>query len=108
MSLDVGTYAQFLLALVFVLALIGVLALAARRLGLGGALPTSRGQRRLAIVESLPIDGRRRLVLIRRDNIEHLLVLGAGSETVVETRISAPTADFAAAVRSVTRAETSP
>jgi flagellar protein FliO/FliZ len=102
MSFDIGTYAQFLLALVFVLALIGVLALVARRLGLGGALPATRGQRRLAVVESLAIDGRRRLVLVRRDGTEHLLVLGAGSETVIETAIAAPVSGFAAAVRSAT------
>ena len=108
MTIDFGTYAQFLLALLFVLALIGVIALVARRLGLGGPAPVRRADRRLALVESLPIDGRRRLVLVRRDNTEHLLLLGAGSERVVETGIAAPTADFAAAVRHATDTPAAP
>lgn len=49
------------------------------------------GQRkRLAIVESTPLDGRRRLILIRRDGCEHLVILGATGETVVETGITPP------------------
>jgi hypothetical protein len=42
--------------------------------------------RRLTVVESLMLDPRRRLVLIRADGREHLLLLGATSETVVESR----------------------
>ena len=48
MSLE--TYLQFLLALVFVVALIGGLAVLARRVGLGGLAPAGK-QRRLAIVD---------------------------------------------------------
>jgi flagellar protein FliO/FliZ len=95
------SYLQFAAALIFVLALIGVAAFAARRLGLGhAALPTGR-RRRLAIVEVLPLDGRRRLVLLRRDAVEHLVILGPSSETVVESVIAPPIA-FAAAVREQT------
>jgi flagellar protein FliO/FliZ len=83
--MDVGTYAQFVLALVFVLALIGLAALVARRVGLGGA--TSGRSRRLGVVETLALDGRRRLILVRRDNVEHLLVVGSAGETLVERGI---------------------
>lgn len=84
-------YLKFLLALVFVLGLIGLATTAARRMGLGfpvGALKKP-GNRRLSVVEAAPLDGRRRLVLIRRDDTEHLIVLGPNSELVIETGIKA-------------------
>jgi flagellar protein FliO/FliZ len=81
-------YLQFVVALLFVLALIGVATLLARRFGLGHApRPTSR-ERRLAVEEILSLDGKRRLVLIRRDRVEHLVLLGASSEIVVERGIA--------------------
>ena len=78
------TYWRFLLALAFVVALIGVCAWLARRLGLAGRLATTGGKRRLAIVEVLPLDGKRRLVLIKRDEVEHLVLLGHQSDLVIE------------------------
>lgn len=96
--MSMNGYLHFAAALVFVLALIGLAAFAARRLGLGhAALPTGR-RRRLGIVEVLPLDGRRRLVLLRRDAVEHLVILGPSSETVVE-RIAASSAAFVASLR---------
>ena len=111
--MEFTVYLRFIVALIFVLALIGVLAWLARRYGPGGRMAMAPGRnRRLAIVETRPLDGRRRLVLVRRDDVEHLLLLGAGGEVVVETGIpagtDAPPADraeddekggFAAAVR---------
>lgn len=72
--------------------LIGVLAVLARRIGFGypaSAVGRNR-HKRLSIVEVAPVDGRRRLVLVRRDAVEHLLLLGPNSETVVETNIEPP------------------
>ena len=89
--MDLYGYAKFVLALIFVLGLIGLLATLARRLGFG--LPQAqprRGQdRRLALIEVLALDAKRRLVLVRRDNVEHLVILGHEGETVVETGIAA-------------------
>jgi flagellar protein FliO/FliZ len=87
---DLALYGQFALALVFVLALIGLLALGARRLGLGPRMVATRGRRRLAIVEVLTLDPKRRIVLVRRDLTEHLLLLGATHDAVIETGIAAP------------------
>ena len=85
------TYLRFLLALVFVLALIGLAAWLARRFGLAGAMPVQRGrQRRLTMVDTLAVDGKRRLVLVRRDDVEHLILLGTGPEVVVESGIAPP------------------
>jgi len=89
---DLDTYFRFLIGLVFVLGLILTLAWAARRLNLiPGAIKLAKsGQRRLAIVEISAVDAKHRLVLVRRDNVEHLLLLGPTSESIVETGIIPP------------------
>jgi hypothetical protein len=43
--------------------------------------------RRLSVVEASSVDGRRRLVLIRRDNVEHLIMTGGPVDVVIETGI---------------------
>ncbi|HFB2047884.1 MAG TPA: hypothetical protein TECP_00228 [Hyphomicrobiaceae bacterium MAG_BT-2024] len=45
-------------------------------------------ERRLDVVDQLTIDGRRRLVLVRRDNKEHLIMTGGPADVVIETNIS--------------------
>ena len=87
--MDYIDYFRFLFALIFAIALIALLALVARRAGFGYtmALNKESNTRRLEIVETASVDGRRRLVLVRRDNVEHLLIIGQNSETVIETKI---------------------
>jgi flagellar protein FliO/FliZ len=82
--MDFDIYWRFALALAFVILLILACAYVARRLGLGGRLVASGGRRRLAILEVLPLDGKRRLVLLKRDGVEHLLLLGLNSDLVIE------------------------
>lgn len=92
--MDPMDYAQFLFALIFVLGLIGLAAYLLRRFGPGGAVQARArrgGARRLSLIDTLPLDPRRRLVLVRRDGREHLLLLGAQNDTVVETDIESPT-----------------
>src|SRR5439155_391738 len=49
---------------------------------------TQRGRMpRLAVIDAAAVDGRRRLVLVRRDNVEHLLMIGGPSDIVVEPNI---------------------
>lgn len=97
--MDFGTTTmQFVLALVFVLALIGVLAAVARRMGLGYGPAAKGGRRRLAVSEVVALDAKRKLVLVRRDSMEHLVILGPNSETLIESAIAGPGASFAAAV----------
>ncbi len=92
MDFGFATYMRFALALIFVLALIGVLVAVARRFGFGYATPSkNKHGRRLSIVEIMPIDTKRRLVLVRRDKREHLILLGQTSETLIEDAI--PVAD---------------
>ena len=78
------------LALVLVLGLIGGATWAARRFGPAmwfGARPKS--DRNLGVVESLPIDARHRLVLVRRGERQHLLLIGPNHSLVVEDGIAA-------------------
>ena len=79
----------FILAFVAVLALIGALAWLVRRFA-GNRLGanTNRGRMpRLAVIDAAAVDGRRRLVLVRRDNVEHLLMIGGPTDIVVEPNI---------------------
>jgi flagellar protein FliO/FliZ len=85
-------YWRFLGALVLVILLIVALAWVAKRLGFGGRIATARGKRRLAVEEVLSLDGKRRLVLLKRDGVEHLLLLGLNDDLVVETGIVPPAA----------------
>lgn len=87
--MDVDSYLRFILALVFVLALLGLVALVARRLGLGYRTASPKGRvRRLSVVEIMPLDARRRLVLLQRDDVEHLVLIGGpGADVVVEPNI---------------------
>jgi flagellar protein FliO/FliZ len=80
---------RYLVSLVFVLGLIGALAWLLRRFGPRGPFRGSK-LRRLAIVEMTTIDARHRLILIRRDDREHLLLLGPTGDLLIETGISRP------------------
>lgn len=84
--MDAADYIQFFAALLFVLGLMGGLAYILRRFGLQGKV-LSTGEKRLKTLEILPLDARRRLVLIQRDAVQHLVILGPSGETVVETNI---------------------
>src|SRR3979411_2433348 len=79
----------FFFSFVAVLALIGAAAWLVRRFA-GNRLGTNtnRGRMpRLAVIDAAAVDGRRRLVLVRRDNIEQLLMIGGPTDIVVEPNI---------------------
>jgi len=46
-----------------------------------------RREKRLGILEQASVDGRRKLVLIRRDDVEHLIMTGGPVDVVIETGI---------------------
>src|SRR5947209_2585010 len=79
----------FFFAFVVVLALIGAAAWLVRRFAGNrlGANPNRGRMPRLAVIDAAAVDGRRRLVLVRRDNIEHLLMIGGPTDIVVEANI---------------------
>lgn len=53
----------------------------------GGSLFQPRQDRRLEVVEHANVDGRRKLLIIRRDNVEHLVMTGGPVDVVLETGI---------------------
>lgn len=53
----------------------------------GTVLFRPRPEKRLEVVEQTSIDGRRKLVLIRRDHVEHLVMTGGPADVVIETGI---------------------
>ncbi len=80
---------RFFLAFLIVLGLIGAAAWAVRRFGSGryGSTGQRGRQPRLAVIDHASVDARRRLILIRRDNVEHLLLIGGPTDVVVEPNI---------------------
>jgi hypothetical protein len=98
--MDTINLLRYLVALMFVFALAGAAILIKRygnapatfKDGLKGKLgkwnfPTS--ERRLAIVETLMIGPKQRLFIIRRDNVEHLVLSGPEGTSVIEASIPA-------------------
>lgn len=89
--MDFSNYLRFAAALLFVLALIGLATWLARRYGLGSrTAPAKRGERRLSIVEVATLDPKHRAVLLRRDDTEHLILLGGARGVVIESGIRPP------------------
>jgi len=85
-NLDVTT--RTMIAFAVVLVLIVLIAWIFRRLSSGGARAGRRGRiARLAVLEAVAVDQRRRLVLLRRDNTEHLILIGGGTDLVIEQGI---------------------
>ncbi|GAB4524948.1 MAG: hypothetical protein Kow00133_13360 [Amphiplicatus sp.] len=88
--MDLLSLSRIFFALLLVIGLIAACALAAKRLGLAQGAAALGRKRRLALVETLALDARRRLAIIRCDGREHLLVLGPAGETVIARGLSAP------------------
>lgn len=44
-------------------------------------------QPRLQVLDAAAVDTRRRLVLVRRDDVEHLIMIGGPTDVVIESRI---------------------
>ncbi len=89
--MDFNIYLRFMFALILVLGLIGALTWAARRFGFGGQLTPNAGKTpRLSVVEVRTLDSRRKLVLLRRDDREHLVLLGPNQDLHLEGGIPAP------------------
>ncbi|MCZ8544970.1 flagellar biosynthetic protein FliO [Mesorhizobium qingshengii] len=82
------TFAALIL-LVIVLVIIRLV----RNLTFGTFVAGGRNRKtRLAVMDATAVDSHRRLVLVRRDDIEHLILIGGPTDVVVERdiRLSAP------------------
>ncbi len=88
-----GSYAlQFLVIFLAILVLFLIAALLFMRLsGRGLTLSANASQRgrqpRLGIVDIYELDRQRQLILLRRDNVEHLLLVGGPNDVVIERHI---------------------
>jgi len=88
---DAPDFMRLFIALISVLGLMVLFAFVMKKLGLAQSVKLkSTDKPRLKIVESLPLDARRRAVILRRDDVEHLIILNTNGETVVERSISVP------------------
>lgn len=65
----------------------------------------NRPEPRLAVMEQASVDSRRKLVLVRRDDVEHLIMTGGPVDVVIETGIAAPPREIVARDREDMRAE---
>lgn len=68
----------------------------------------TRAGQRLGITEFHVMDNTRRLVLVRRDDVEHLLLIGGGQDLVIESRIGSGYYAGAEPVRPATAVATAP
>ena len=81
---------RYFAALILVLGLLGGFAVVARRAGWMGPMPmldrwsTQPRKRRLSITETLVLDPRRKVVIVRVDDAEHVLLLGSEREQVLD------------------------
>lgn len=87
--MDIIDFGRYFGALLLVIGLVGFAAYGARRFKLPGFIKPL-GKRRLEIVESLSISPRQRLVLIRRDGVEHLVAFSDGGASLIESNIAKP------------------
>lgn len=81
-----------MLALVFVVALI-VLGLWVLKITFNTSANLGRPRhRRLSVVDAVQLDSRRRVVIVRRDEVEHVILTGGAQDLVIESAIPAEVA----------------
>lgn len=91
-GIEASRAAQYVIAFAIILALVALFGVVLRKLT-GSRLLMSgqdRGrsrQPRLGVVDIYDLDRQRQLVLLRRDNVEHLLLIGGLNDVVIETNI---------------------
>lgn len=89
--MDTVDFPRFILAFVFVLGLIGLLAVLLKRYGNPQKYFSMKDDgSRVRVVEVRYLDPKRRIVLLRRDAVEHLILLGEGRELLLESGIVPP------------------
>ncbi|MBO6559967.1 MAG: flagellar biosynthetic protein FliO [Nisaea sp.] len=92
-------YLRFFLAFAFTIGLIGAVYWIARRYAGRFGIVRAHTAGRLSLTGQFSLDTRRRLVLVRRDDREHLLLLGPNNDLLIESGISSDPDSFAAALR---------
>lgn len=85
--MELSAYLRVIVSLVLVVGMLLLVLWALRRFNIGGIVARPGARRRLALVETMAVDSRRRLMLVRRDGVEHLLMIGGSHDLVVESGI---------------------
>lgn len=79
-------------ALAFVVGLMWLMGFLLKKYGnrFGFTTPLNTGRnRRLQLIEILPLDNRNKLAIVRRDSTEHLILLGVDHAEIIENNIPA-------------------
>jgi len=84
--MEFDTYLRFILVLIFVLGLVFAMGWVLKRSGISGSALPGKGKR-LGVVETAFLGPKHRLVLVRRDDVEHLVLISPNASTVVESGI---------------------
>ncbi len=83
--MDPGNIFTSVFALVFVLCLIGLASVLLRKYGSRMHVSTSKGaEKRLQVKEVLHIDAKKKVILISRDDKEHLIAFSGDNIEVIE------------------------
>lgn len=85
--MDYQDYLKFFFALILVLSMMGGLAYVLKRLGYGQHGLGHAKNKRMKVIEIMPIDAKHKAVLFQRDDTQHLVLFGANGDTVIETNI---------------------
>lgn len=89
-----ATITLYILGAAIVLLLIWVAWFWIKRIAAGAFIEGGRNRRhRLAIVDAASIDNQRRLILVRRDDVEHLVLIGGQNDVVIESGIAKTAAE---------------
>ena len=85
--MDLFEIVRIAFSLIAVIGMIGLVAVGAQKLGLNNGALSMHRARRLAIVETLSLDPKRRVAILSCDDREHLVILDAARVTIVERAI---------------------
>ena len=92
MPTDLNNLIYYIIAFIFVIALILIgarLLKGTAKNGNSKAPGFLRGrEKRLGVIEAASVDGRRRLILLRRDDVEHLIMTGGPVDVLIESGIN--------------------
>lgn len=84
------SWLRFAFASITVVSLMALLAWGLKQLSLRGWLVPNTGTSKLTLLSSLPLDGRRRLVIAQCDDVEYHLLLGPNNDLLLSQKKVVP------------------
>ena len=84
-------YYLFVLALAVVLAALYGVVLVLKKLGIGqGMHYAANADKKLSVIETKAVDIKRKLIRVRNDDTEHLILIGPNADLLLETYTAKP------------------